>query len=239
MTVPILYCVEPQQGIARARNRALSNAVGDYFALIDDDEIPIHEWLLWLFTQCNRFGVDGVLGPVRNHYDQQPPRWLLQCGLCDRKIQPTGTPVCWLEARTGNVLLRAAVVENDKEPFRVEFTAGEDQDFFRRKIASGSSFIWSAEAVAYEVVPPARWERSYYLKRAFLNGEMSLMMSPASVKSAGKSLLAVLLYLVMLPLILPWGQHRMMDMLIRLGFHIGRLFAMVNLRSSLSDLCVI
>src|SRR5690348_4535548 len=40
-TIPITYCVEPEQNIALARNRAVANATGDYIAFIDDDEYPI------------------------------------------------------------------------------------------------------------------------------------------------------------------------------------------------------
>jgi len=30
-----------------------------------------------LFKQCVERGVDGVLGPVKPHYDVQPPKWVL------------------------------------------------------------------------------------------------------------------------------------------------------------------
>ena len=50
--VPIVYCVEAEQSIARARNRAVANARGDFIAFIDDDELPIKDWLLALFTAC-------------------------------------------------------------------------------------------------------------------------------------------------------------------------------------------
>ena len=42
----IKYCWEPNRGIAWARNRVVSNAEGDYFAFIDDDEFPCQTWLL-------------------------------------------------------------------------------------------------------------------------------------------------------------------------------------------------
>jgi succinoglycan biosynthesis protein ExoM len=39
--IPIRYCVEPRQNIARARNKAVESASGEYLAFIDDDEFPI------------------------------------------------------------------------------------------------------------------------------------------------------------------------------------------------------
>src|SRR5262245_23547681 len=41
--VPITYCVEPRQSIARARNRAVATATADFIAFIDDDELPIKD----------------------------------------------------------------------------------------------------------------------------------------------------------------------------------------------------
>ncbi len=60
----VTYCVEPQQNIALARNRALQQASGDFIAFIDDDEFPAGDWLCALFKTCEAYGVTGVLGPV-------------------------------------------------------------------------------------------------------------------------------------------------------------------------------
>ncbi len=39
-SVAVTYCMEPQQNIALARNKAVRNASGNYIAFIDDDEFP-------------------------------------------------------------------------------------------------------------------------------------------------------------------------------------------------------
>ena len=59
--IAVNYCVEPEQNIALARNKALENASGDFVAFIDDDELPARNWLLTLFETCNRYRADGVL----------------------------------------------------------------------------------------------------------------------------------------------------------------------------------
>src|SRR5947199_6931137 len=66
-SIPIKYCVEPQQNIALARNKAIENASGDFIALIDDDEFPTKDWLVTLLKTCEEYQVDGVLGPVKRH----------------------------------------------------------------------------------------------------------------------------------------------------------------------------
>ena len=160
-TLAIKYCVEPRQNIALARNKAVENASGDFVAFIDDDEFPAKGWLLALFKACEKYQVDGVLGPVKRHFEEEPPRWILKSQFYERRIKPTGSAVEWCEARTGNVLVKRELFEVGEQPFSPEFRAGEDQDFFRRMIEKGHRFIWSAEAPAYEIVPPTRWKRRY------------------------------------------------------------------------------
>src|SRR5215831_8783583 len=67
-TIPVRYCVEPQQNIAMTRNKAIENASGDFIAFIDDDEFPTKRWLFTLFEACNKFNADGVLGPVKPYF---------------------------------------------------------------------------------------------------------------------------------------------------------------------------
>ena len=227
-SVPVVYCVQPEQNIGRTRNMAVENARGDFIVFIDDDEFPVNHWLLDLFKTCNAHEVDGVLGPVRRHFDEEPPKWIIKGNFYERPIYPTGTPVAWREGRTGNVLLKKELFKDCGEPFKPEFRGGEDTDFFRRMIEAGHKFIWSAEAIAYEVVPPARWKRSFMLKRALLRGAVTLKHPTFGVRDVINSLVAVPIYTLALPFALLLGQHRFMDLLIRLFDHLGKLLVLVG-----------
>jgi len=220
--VPVLYDVEPRRSIALARNRAVANAHGEFLALIDDDEFPAPDWLLSLFDTCIQYGVDGVLGPVIRHFDEPPPAWFKKSGIYNRRVNPTGTAVYWKEARTGNVLLKGRVMSGET-PFRPEFRAGEDQDFFRRKIEQGFTFIWSAEAQVLEAIPPARWKRSYVLRKAALQGATAALQPNCGAVSIAKSTIAVPLYTLCLPFALLFGQHRFMALLVKIADHSGKL----------------
>ena len=197
----LMYCVEEEQSIARARNRAVANAQGDFIAFIDDDEWPIEEWLLTLVTQCVQRKVDGVLGPVQPHYESTPPRWIIRGRFHERDNYPTGSIIDGNQGRTGNVLLRRSVFTSGEEPFRPEFVTGEDQDFFRRKIAAGHVFTWCREAVAFEDVPPARWKRAYVLRKALMRGRYSILEPTFGFGDAAKSILAIGAYAVALPVL--------------------------------------
>jgi glycosyltransferase involved in cell wall biosynthesis len=223
------YCVEPEQNIALARNKALENAKGDFIAFIDDDELPVTDWLFLMLKSCEEYGADGVLGPVRPFFEQEPPQWLKRGRFCERPEHRTGTMLNWRETRTGNAVFRKQILHGIKEPFRKEFGGGgEDQDFFRRMMQRGCRFVWCNEAAVYEVVPPERCRRSYILKRALLRGQNERHLLHA--RSLVKSVVAVPLYALLLPFLLLAGQHVFMDYSIRLLDHTGKLAAAFGFR---------
>ena len=228
--IPIHYCVECQQSIAMARNKAVSNASGDFIAFIDDDEFPEQRWLLNLFQACRKYDVDGALGPVKPQFDKGTPDWVIKGKFYDRPSYRTGFVIDATKGRTGNVLLKRSIFADIGEPFRAQFQSGEDQDFFRRMIGKGHAFIWCDEAVAYEAVPSIRCKRVFMLKRALLRGGVTPLHPTFGVQDVVKSLLAIPAYAVALPFALVSGQHRFMTLLIKLCDHLGRLLGCLGIR---------
>jgi glycosyltransferase involved in cell wall biosynthesis len=232
MRAPIraVYCVEPEQNIARARNKALEHATGDYVAFIDDDEFPATNWLANLIETFLVYHADGVLGPVKAHFEKPPPKWATKGGFFDRPTHETGYQVTPREARTGNVLLHRRMLEGIREVFDPQFgTGGEDVDFFTRMMAQGRVFVWCNEAPVFESVPTSRCSRGYLLRRALLRGRNSLKNPAGRLGKILKSLIAVPLYALALPALLLAGQHIFLKYLIKLVDHAGRLLALVGL----------
>lgn len=225
----VFYAVEPRQNIARARNKAVQCSAGDFVAFIDDDEVPINRWLLTLYTACLRFKVDGVLGPVKPHFDEAPPSWVVKGQFYERPTYPTGLVIDWRKGRTGNVLLRRHVLLEYEQPFRPEFRNGEDQEFFHRAIGKGHVFIWCDEAIAYETVPPHRWNRRFLLKRALLRGAMEPQTPGFGIRDVAKSFVAVWAYGISLPFVFLVGDDTFMRLLVRLCDHLGKLLAVVGI----------
>jgi glycosyltransferase involved in cell wall biosynthesis len=225
----ISYHVEARQNIALARNKAVRHAFGDFLAFIDDDELPIKRWLLILFEACRQYRADGVLGPVKPHFDHTPPRWVVKGKFYERETYPTGLVIDWRKGRTGNVLLKAHVFSGLEPPFQPALRNGEDQDFFRRAIDRGYSFVWCNEAVVYEEVPPIRWKRTFMLRRALLRGASERMMPTFGLRDVAKSLVAIPLYVTAIPFAVCMGQDRLMGLLVRLCDHLGKLLATVGI----------
>ena len=228
-TIPIKYCTESQQNIPLARNKAVENAEGDLIAFIDDDEFPIKRWLLTLFEALNKYGADGVLGPVKPYFENEPPKWVIQGKFYDRPSYPTGFVIDWRKGRTGNVLLKRVLFSDSAQRFNPAFRTGEDQDFFRRQIEKGHVFVWCHEAMAYEVVPAARWNRSFMIRRALLQGSASRLHPTFGVREIAISLIAIPVWAIALPFSLVLGHGRFMSPLVRLFNHLGRLLAFLGI----------
>lgn len=229
--LPVHYCVETRQNVPLARNRSIEHAGGDYIAFLDDDEFPAARWLLTMFETCERYGVAGVLGPVKPYFDEKTPKWVVKGGFYDRPVFPTGLALQWNKGRTGNVLFKREILPSDEPPFRSQFQGGgADQDFFRRMIERGHSFIWCDDAVAYEYVPPVRWKRSFMLRRALLRGGVTPLHPSFGAKDVLKSLAAVPAYSLAMPFALIAGHEKFMNLMIKTCDHLGRLLACMGIR---------
>jgi succinoglycan biosynthesis protein ExoM len=230
------YTVEPARNFAVVRNRVVRLSTGNFIAFIDDDEVPVEDWLyhLWLFSnQCN---ADGVLGPVRPYFENTPPDWLVRSGLCNRPSHTSGMILNWEQTRTGNTLLRRSIFDECGVWFDPYYaTGGEDKDFFKRAEAAGCKFVWCEEAPAYELVPVERQSKSYYLKRALLQGAISAKYDRSgtddihrTLKLCAKTLVAAVIYTLLMPLFSLRGMHVLMKYMVKDCHHISRLFAMIG-----------
>lgn len=95
--------------------------------------------------------------------------------------------------------------------------------------------MWCEEAPAYELVPPERMRASYHLRRALLQGGISLGYNKDAKDPAGrlkiglKSLSAILIYLIALPFASVAGWHKAMQLLVKSCHHIGRLSLLLGM----------
>lgn len=227
--IVVKYAVEPEQNIALARNKAVESARGEYIAFIDDDELPEQRWLLSLYKAMHECRAGGVLGPVKRHFEVNPPSWIIKGKLFEKMLFPTGAiiPHCKY-TRTGNVLLDRRLFADKANFFdpRLGRSGGEDLDFFRRMMSKGHVFVWCNEAVVSEIVPKERLKRSYFVQRALLNGAVTARnLSLLSIPTM-KSLLGLIVYTPALPVLLLVRHDLFMKYLIKECNHIGRILAL-------------
>lgn len=227
--IAVKYCVEPEQNIAKNRNKAVENSVGEYLAFIDDDECPTGEWLLNLFKTIRKYNVDGVLGPVEPHFEEGAPRWVIRGGFYNRPTHSTGMILHWSKCRTGNVLLCRQIFGVDDNPFNPECKSGEDQEFFRRQIAQGRKFVWCHEAPVCETVPAMRWNRKFLVRRALFRGIFAQRNHGFQLFRVLQAVVSVPAYVIALPIALALGQTAFMVCIFKLSYHAGRLIGVAGL----------
>lgn len=235
LELEISYGIEPELTIPAARNHALRLARGNYIGIIDDDEFPPSHWLITMYRAIQTFDVDGALGPVHPFFEKQPPSWLVKSRLCERPVHRTGTLLLWDQTRTGNVLLKRDVFDKHQLCFDLKCkTSGSDKEFFREAMQVGYRFIAVEEAPVYEIVPPERQAKSYYLKRALLQASNErrfrapLLRGLSRVLVPMKSITALLVYTMILPFCVFIGSHAVIKNAEKAAYHLSWLLAMLG-----------
>lgn len=165
------YVVEPEPGIAAARNRGLDYAAGtDLLVYIDDDESPREGWLRSLVQTWRKFPATAVMGRVISVFDGELEPWIEAGDFFWRPTMPSGTEVQIVAA--GNLLLDLRQVRAFGLRFdnRFGLTGGEDTLFSRQLLAAGGRMVWCNESEATDFVPPERVTRTWVLGRSRRNG---------------------------------------------------------------------
>lgn len=75
--LPVRRLEEPRPGLSHARNRAVAAASGDYVVWTDDDVRVDPGWIVSYAEAFERWPEAGFFGgPIRPHFEGEPPRWL-------------------------------------------------------------------------------------------------------------------------------------------------------------------
>ncbi len=183
----VRYVLEPERGIAQARNRALAEARTSWVAFLDDDEWPEPSWWRRLIEVQSQSGADVVIGPSEPIFEADPPDWIREGRFFERERFPTGTEIPSWRARTSGVLIRRSCFEKlGERPFdaRLRLAGGEDIRFFKDVEDLGARIVWADDAIVNEFVPATRSNAKWLLRRAFRIGNsrsVALLLDGASL----------------------------------------------------------
>ena len=192
--LPIRYAAEPEVGVARARNRAVTQAAAPVILFADDDVQFDRHWLGAMaqavagHPECQFWG--GRVEPV---WGQPRPKWFdaARCpGLgdmlvrYDRGLQPRywdpDAPHDDPPFYTANLALRVEAVRG-AGLFDVtlghrglERGSGEDSWMVKRLYAGGARGWYAADALVYHPVEPGRLTKSYARRFAWRQGRVSV-----------------------------------------------------------------
>jgi len=175
---------EPRTGSSFARNRAVDEASGDLILFIDDDAVADPDWAARMCAAVERRNLDAACGMVLPRWEVEPPRWLgpslyVRFAVHNQRAIAAAPPQAAEVLRnyfSANVGFRRACFARFGR-FREDLgvvggnpISGEDTELFARIIGRGGTMGFVADARVHHLVPAARMNRRYLLRKAFAFG---------------------------------------------------------------------
>jgi glycosyltransferase involved in cell wall biosynthesis len=174
---------ENRLGVAHARNRALTEAKGEYVVFLDDDETPEPDWLVNLERVIDAHRPAAIGGRIRARLPSGRPDWLtdellgflgeLDYGPAERALIEASTPIF-----TGNAVFHRQTVL-DAGGFDGNLgrrgniqSGGEDTELYRRLVNLKKAVRWAPQAVIYHRIEPWKLRRIYFLQLHYRQGRM-------------------------------------------------------------------
>lgn len=174
--VPLHYTLEPQQGAAFARKRAIQTARSPLIGFLDDDNIPAPDWVAAAVAFAQAHPQAGAWGSrIRGEFEMAPPpeqRWILPfLALTDRGSQPLpyDPKKNLLPPSAGLVVRRAAWLESVPRHTRLagrvqgSMVTGEDLEAIAYIQRSGWEVWYNPAMQVAHKIPAARLQPAYLL----------------------------------------------------------------------------
>lgn len=174
------YCLETNQGLSHARNRAIQEAQAALITFLDDDAFIDEAYLHILISQFEQHPSCGAIGgPIHLHYEEFKPSWENKylnslLGYFDKGA----TPFYFTEdyPRGSNMAFRMIVFEKAGK-FNVELGrigsqlfGGEEKDLFNRIYSAEITVLYVPNAMVYHCVPKERTTFDFIKKQALGTG---------------------------------------------------------------------
>lgn len=162
--------------IATARNAGLEAAmeIGDWVAMVDDDQVVVPEWLAELTRVQRQHDADAVTAPVYARFPDDSPSWLLDQPFADLWGTPKKPDGCEAtDLQTANSMIRTSFLrDNPGVRFQRDLgeIGGEDMVFYRAALDAGLRARYSRNAVNWELEPAERATYRYQLRRCLWHG---------------------------------------------------------------------
>lgn len=177
--VPLRYVHETGPGISHARNRGVAEARGEWIVFLDDDQAPTPGWLAALVGPALRSGADAAFGPVTAEFAQS------DCA--DERLAAVFRAYFsrhFALADGADITARSASLGTQNSAFRrrcfdiagfqpeLGRIGGEDSVLIRQLRLAGCRFVYAADALVGEHVPPHRLTETYVCFRRLRDGQI-------------------------------------------------------------------
>jgi glycosyltransferase involved in cell wall biosynthesis len=175
--LPLRGITEPRQGLSNARNRALSEAAGEYILWIDDDVLVDEQWLAGFAEAARRHPEAAVIGGLVEPWFPAEPDPLLSAAFPALRRGFCGVDHGSVERVLGaeehvfgaNMAFRASVLRDlhfDPELGRrgAMQLGGEELEIQNQIRARGGRVVWCPSMQVRHYVDPSRMTLRYLLE---------------------------------------------------------------------------
>ena len=182
LTIRYLFVETP--GKSYAVNAALEIALGDIFALTDDDVLPDPDWIRAVVSAIEQNGVDFVAGRILPMWESSPPRWMSPALYGVLAVPDNGSerarlsrvgessivPIGANMAVTRQAVRRIGGLRLDLGKLAGSLRTGEDHEFFLRLLNTGFDGVYEPAALVHHWVPAERLDPAYFRRWLYQNG---------------------------------------------------------------------
>lgn len=177
---------EPNQGLSYARNRGIRESVGEYIAIIDDDEHIAEDFVdayIRLFDDVPEAVAAG--GPIVARYPTGRPHWMS----CYTERPIANTMYFGEEVREfpkgrvpggGNMALRRSAIrrygvfDTSLGYSGESLIGGEECDLFERLQIADAKYYYVPTAVMYHIIPREKLTKEYFARLSYNVGVSQL-----------------------------------------------------------------
>ncbi|MEO0685677.1 MAG: hormogonium polysaccharide biosynthesis glycosyltransferase HpsE [Cyanobacteria bacterium J06649_11] len=171
---PLRYCFELKQGLAYAREKAVSEAKGEFIGFLDDDNYPVSNWVPKACEFARKYPKAGAISSqIHANWDIEPPENFQRIApflaIVERgniplfynpksKLLPPGAGLvirkqAWLESVPNQLILTGRIVGN--------MLTGEDTEMLSHIQKSNWEIWYNPEMEIYHQIPRWRLQKEY------------------------------------------------------------------------------
>jgi glycosyltransferase involved in cell wall biosynthesis len=188
----VRYVHEGQVGLSAAKNRAVMEARSPLIAFIDDDAVPIDDWIK---QACEPFLDSQMMvatGPVYGLWESSPPPdWLVPELWCLLGLANYGSASRWLDRREsvmgGNSVYRLDVFKRVGlfstslgRKGESGLLSSEEVEFQIRCRRAGFRTWYNPRMIIYHWVPTVRASKDYLIRRRYWEGRSMMIVDALS-----------------------------------------------------------
>ncbi|AHV95884.1 glycosyltransferase [Paenibacillus sabinae] len=189
--IQMKYLLEPVQGLSAARNSGILAAKAKLIAFLDDDALPVRNWISTIVnTMESKPAVMAMGGKVAPIFENGRPEWLIKPFEFPYTIMDLGNRIKEYPGKFhpcgANMAMRREVFNLSLFPLELgrkgeSLLSGEETWLFGRIRKEGQSILYHPQMAVDHFVPASRLTQAWIMKRYYSQGLSNALGSEGPV----------------------------------------------------------